>query len=165
MITIFNTGGTFNKVYDELSGNLSIYDNNFIVKQIIDTSFKNNKKPEIKGIIYKDSLELTKKDRKTLVKKIKDIKSEKIVIIHGTDTMSKSAKFIAKKIKNKTIVFVGAMKPFSIEPVEATSNLMMALGFLKQKQNKHKVYICMHGLIKKYNKIKKNKEIGVFKCQ
>ncbi len=57
---------------------------------------------------------------------------------------------------------IGAMKPFSIDPVEATSNFFSAFGFLKMCK-KNNIYICMHGLIKKHNKIYKDKEKGIFK--
>ena len=164
MITIFNTGGTFNKAYDELLGRLVVLNDNKIIKTILKNSFKSNPTPAIKGLIYKDSLDINKQDRKLLLKKIQKCKSKKIIIIHGTDTMNKTAKFLNKYIDNKVIIFVGAMKPFSIEPIEATANLMSAYGFLQTK-NKTGVYISMNGLIEKYNKIKKNKTIGVFECR
>jgi L-asparaginase len=103
------------------------------------------------------------KDRKQLFDKIVSLKEEKIVIIHGTDTMDKSAKYLANKMKDKQIVFVGAMQPFSIDPVESTGALMMAIGFLHNRK-KTGVYICMNGLIKKHTKIKKNYKKGVFEC-
>ena len=53
------------------------------------------------------------------------------------------------------------MVPFSINQIEATANLMSAYGFIKNCE-KNNIFICMHGLIKKYNKIKKNKTLGVF---
>ena len=165
MIMVLNTGGTFNKIYNEVTGKLVIQNNNFLIKQIIDTHFKTNKKPIIKGLIYKDSLELTKKDRELLLKEIKKYKSKKIIIVHGTDTMNITAKFLDKRIKNKTIILVGAMQPFSINPIEATASLMMAFGYLQNIKNKNGIFISMNGLIKKHNKVKKNKQLGVFECR
>jgi len=89
--------------------------------------------------------------------------SENILLIHGTDTMDKSAEFLAKKIKNKTIVLTGAMQPYSIDPVEATANFMLGFGYL-QTACENGVYIAMHGNVKEYTKIKKNKEKGIFEC-
>jgi L-asparaginase len=161
-ILILNTGGTFNKVYNEINGKLVIDKNNKILSHII-------KKAKIlditiQGLIYKDSLDITTKDRIKLKKYILKSKFNKIIIVHGTDTMEKTARYLADTIDNKKIIFTGAMKPFGIEPIEATSNLMSAFGFLNNCK-KNNTYICMHGLIKKYNKITKNKQLGIFECQ
>jgi L-asparaginase len=158
MIHIINTGGTFNKRYNPLNGELEVPTDFKVLKDI----FTKNKLRDVKitQIISKDSLYFTKKDRKLLLKTIQNSKSKKIIIIHGTDTINKSAKFIAKKIKNKKIIFTGAMKPYEIEKVEATSNLMLGIGFIINC--KKGVYISMHGIVKKFNKIKKNYKQGVF---
>ncbi|MBI3873739.1 MAG: asparaginase [Arcobacter sp.] len=169
-LIIINVGGTFNKVYNPLNGELLIPTSNQTIFEIVHKVCKTKNTISIDGLIYKDSLQMDKNDRLTLLEKIKTLKETKIIIIHGTDTMKKSAKVLSKFIKDKTIIFVGAMQPYSIEPVEASATLFMALGFLKNIKNKDSknkmqgVYICMNGLIAKYNKIKKNYEKGVFEC-
>jgi len=160
MIEIINTGGTFNKRYNPISGNLEVPEDFFAVSDILEKSLFINQNIKITQIISKDSLDFTKKDRELLLKTIKNSKSDKVIVIHGTDTMYKSAKFVAKEIKTKVVIFTGAMKPYEIEKVEAVSNLMMAIGF---SQNcKKGVYISMHGIVEKYNKINKNYQRGVF---
>ena len=158
-ILILNTGGTFSKVYNELNGELIVPCNNNAVKKII----KHTKlsKVIIDGLIYKDSLNINNNDREQLIKYINNSNFNKIIIVHGTDTISITASYLNKRIINKKIVLTGSMIPFSINPIEATGNLMSAYGFLNNCQ-KNNIYICMHGLIKKYNKIKKNKTLGVF---
>ena len=159
MIEIINTGGTFNKRYNPINGQLEVPNDFVAIKEILDKSlFQKNIK--LSQIISKDSLEFTKKDRKILLDTIYQSSSNKIIVIHGTDTMKKSAKFIAKFIKNKTIVFTGAMKPYEIEKIEAVSNLMIAYGFIQN--NTKGVYISMHGIISKWNKIEKNYKKGIF---
>lgn len=160
-ILILNTGGTFNKVYNEINGKLFVPHHNQAIDYILKTSKINNIK--VDGIIYKDSLDIKKSDRKKLVQYINKSTYKKIIIIHGTDTINITAKYLKKKIKNKLIVLTGSMKPFSINPIEATANLMTAFGFI-QTCKENKVYICMHGLIKQPNKIKKNKKLGLFEC-
>lgn len=162
-IKIINVGGTFNKKYSLLDGSLMVPNDNKVVENILSNVYKSNTKPKVEGIIFKDSLDMKSKDRKILLEKVSSLDEDKIVIIHGTDTMDKSAKYLAKRIKYKQIVFVGAMQPFSIEPVEATGALMMAIGFL-QSNKKEGIYICMNGLLQEYTKIKKNYEKGVFEC-
>jgi len=161
-ILILNTGGTFSKIYNPLNGTLEINKENIAINEIL-----NNSKIydiRVEGIIYKDSLEITKKDRKLLVKYIKKSKYEKIILIHGTDTIDKTTLYLSKKIEDKEIVVTGAMIPFSINTVEATSNFMMAYGFLLNNK-KNNIYISMHGMVKKYNKIKKNRNLGIFECK
>jgi len=159
MIEIINTGGTFNKRYNPLNGELEVPNDCLAVKDILEKSLVQTKY-KITQIISKDSLEFTKEDRKLLLKTIQNSKSNKIIVVHGTDTMIKSAKFVAKVLKGKKVVFTGAMKPYEIEKVEAVSNFMMAFGFLHNA--KVGVYVSMHGIIEKYDKIRKNYEKGVF---
>jgi len=161
MIEIINTGGTFNKRYNPLNGELEVPNDYKAVSDILKKSLFINQKIKLTQIISKDSLEFTKDDRKLLLKTIKNSKSKKIIVIHGTDTMHKSAKFISKFIKDKIVIFTGAMKPYEINPIEATSNLMLAIGF--SQNAKEGIYISMHGIVKKYNKIKKDYKKGVFK--
>jgi L-asparaginase len=118
-----------------------------------------NQKYKITQIISKDSLEFTKEDRKQLFETIQNIKEDKIIIIHGTDTMKKSAKFVSK-IKNKKIVFCGAMKPYEINQIEATANLFLAIGFIEKAKNG--IYIAMNGVVDKYKKIEKDYKKGIF---
>lgn len=160
-ILILNTGGTFNKIYNVLNGELFVPKNEKSIIKIIKTSKMQNVKTD--GLIYKDSLDINKEDRKILLHYINNSNFSKIIIVHGTDTMDRTAKYLAKKTKDKQIVLTGAMKPFSINPIEATSNLMMAYGFLLANEENN-IFISMHGLVKKYNKIQKIREIGVFVC-
>jgi len=118
-----------------------------------------NQNYKITQIISKDSLEFTKKDRELLLSTIQNSKEDKIIIIHGTDTMKKSAKFLSK-IKDKKIVFCGAMKPYEINSVEATANLFLAIGFIKNAKNG--IYIAMNGVFDTYQKIEKNYKKGIF---
>ena len=161
-VLVLNTGGTFNKIYDEISGELIVPKNNDAINSILNNAKISNIK--VDGLIYKDSLNITNEDRKNLMLYIQKSRFNKIIIIHGTDTMNQTAIYLDKKIKEKKIVLTGAMKPFSIEPIEATSNLMSAFGFL-HSCTKNNIYICMHSLIKKHTKIRKNKKLGIFECQ
>ena len=127
-IKIINTGGTFNKVYDKIKGELVVPKNNYAVEEIIKKSFiDRNIEFDIEGIIYKDSLDMTNEDRKLILEKLKKSKENKIIIIHGTDTMDKTADFLNQHCKDKQIILTGAMEPFSINKIEATSNFTLAL--------------------------------------
>lgn len=155
---ILNSGGTFNKKYNKLSGELEVpYDNSAIEKilQSVDNKF------DIAGVIYKDSLEMNLNDRKILAKVIMESNEDTFIIIHGTDTMHLSAEFLSEIFDDRKIVLVGAMKPFEIDNVEASLNLGMAIGFAKAV-SEYGVYICMSGYIELWNKIEKNTKFGKF---
>lgn len=161
-LLILNTGGTFNKKYNQISGNLEIEKNNLVIEMILEKSFKNNLDIDIKGVVFKDSLDMNEEDRRTILEELSDY--ERVIIVHGTDTIDITAKFLNKKCKNKIIVLTGAMMPYSIDGIEATSNLVQAITFaLNCEENG--IYISMHGLNKKFNEIKKNRELGIFQCQ
>jgi len=157
-ILIINTGGTFNKVYNPLNGNLDIDLNGNAVKQIAKNWLVNFK---VINIIGKDSLDIDEKDREILLKTIKESSEQSIIIIHGTDTMDKSAKFLDEAHLEKVIILTGAMVPYSIDPIEATANFSSAYGYINAI-NKSGVYIAMNGVIKDYTSVIKNKEKGYF---
>jgi len=159
MIYFINTGGTFNKKYNPIKGTLEVPSDYESVKDILNKSLF-NQEYKITQIISKDSLEFTKKDRKLLLETIENTQKDKIIIIHGTDTMKKSAEFISKNIKDKKVVFCGAMKPYEINSVEATANLFLAIGFIENAKNG--IYIAMNGVVNKYQKIEKDYKKGVF---
>ena len=159
-ILILNIGGTFNKVYNLVSGELEIKKNNNVIKAILRDTFKFNNLPKIKGMIYKDSLFMDDNDRRKIVSFLLKCEYKKIIIIHGTDTIDKSAKEIAKVIKDKVIVLTGAMEPYSINKTEATANLMMSYGFIQNAKNG--VYICLNGVVDRYDKVVKDRKKGYF---
>ncbi len=158
-ITVLNTGGTFNKRYNPLTGNLDVPSDNIALDKIIKSC--PNISFDIKNIVSKDSLDFTQEDRDFILENIKNSSSDKIIIIHGTDTVDLTAKFLDGKIENKQIVFTGAMVPMSIDEVEATMNFSLALGFLNAQINDG-IYISMHGVVVEYFKLLKNRSLGQF---
>ena len=158
-ITVINTGGTFNKRYNPLTGELEVPKDSLALDEII--SYCYNIDFDVLNVISKDSLDMSDADREFIVKTIKNCKNENIIIVHGTDTMDLTASFIDENIKDKTIVLTGAMLPISINKIEATLNFASAIGFLNANI-KNGIYISMHGSVKNYKKLIKNREIGQF---
>jgi len=158
-ITVINTGGTFNKRYNPIKGQLIVPDDNVALDKIIKSC--HNLEIEVKNIVSKDSLDMTDLDRKLITATIKDSDSENIIIIHGTDTVDLTSSFLEKEINNKKIVFTGAMVPMSIEEVEATMNFSMALGFLSADVE-NGIYLAMHGVVVNHKNLKKDKSVGKF---
>ena len=158
-ITVINTGGTFNKRYNPLTGELEVPKDSLALDEII--SYCYNIDFDVLNVISKDSLDMSDDDRELIVRTIKNCKNQNIIIVHGTDTMDLTASFIDENIKDKTIVLTGAMLPISINKIEATLNFASAIGFLNANI-KNGIYISMHGSVKNYKKLIKNREIGQF---
>ncbi len=155
---ILNSGGTFNKRYNPLNGELEVPYDNYAVEQILksmDTKF------DMAGVVYKDSLEMDAHDRKMLANIIQESKDDTFIIIHGTDTIHLSAEFFHEVFQDKKIILTGAMRPFEIDKVESSLNLGLAIGFSKSL-TEYGIYICMSGHISLWNKIVKNKVLGKF---
>lgn len=161
-LTIINTGGTFNKIYNPLSGELDVPTHSHALNALLEVMY--NVEVELITTLSKDSLDMTQEDRQLLVETIKNCPNDHIIIIHGTDTMYLTAEYIAQHISNKKIVLTGAMIPMSIDGIEATLNFSMALGFLNATIA-NDVYIAMHGVVVPHQNITKNKEEGKFLCK
>ena len=158
-ITVLNTGGTFNKRYNPLKGELEVPTDNIALEEIIQNCF--NVDFEIINIISKDSLEIIDEDRDILIETIKKLENENIIVVHGTDTIDVTAKYLNNRIENKKIVLTGAIVPMCIKKVEATLNFAQAIGFLNAKIS-NGIYISMHGAVKSYDKLLKNRILGQF---
>ena len=158
MIQILITGGTFDKSYNHISGDL------FFEKTHIPEMLKRSKcrlNVDVKTLMMIDSLEMTKKDIEKIIDECKKTKSSRIVITHGTDTMVNTAKKIAEKIKNKTIVLTGAMIPYAFgSSSDGFFNLGSALSFVQTLKNG--IYIAINGQYFDYDKVEKNKLKGYF---
>jgi L-asparaginase len=155
---ILNSGGTFNKIYNKKNGNLEVPYNNNAIEKILE-SYDDNY--DLAGVVYKDSLEMDSDDRKMIAKIIAESTDNTFIIVHGTDTMDKTAEFLDTIFDDRVIILVGSMQPFQIDNIEATLNLGMAIGFSKADV-KNGVYICMSGYIKPWDKIVKNHNMGKF---
>ena len=159
MIKIFITGGTFDKSYDYINGKL------FFEKTHLPEMIKRSKcrlDIEIETIVMKDSLDLTNEDISMIVDSCKNEKSNRIIITHGTDTITNTAKLISnQKLVNKTIILTGAMIPYAFgSSSDGFFNLGCALSFVQTLEPG--VYITMHGEYFIWNEVEKNNEIGVF---
>ena len=161
-ITVLNTGGTFNKRYNPIKGQLEVPNDNIALDKIVKNC--HNVKFDIRNIISKDSLDFTQEDRETILENILSSASDKIIIIHGTDTVDLTSKFLDGKIEGKKIVFTGAMVPMSIDEVEATMNFSQALGFLSADV-KNGIYLAMHGVVVDASRLTKNRAEGKFLIQ
>ncbi|WP_417324825.1 asparaginase domain-containing protein [Halarcobacter sp.] len=158
-VTVINTGGTFNKRYNPIKGQLEVPSDNIALDKIIASC--HNVEFEIKNIVSKDSLDMIDSDREKICEAIKSTENDKVIIVHGTDTVHLTSELIKQRKINKKIVFTGAMVPMSIDEVEATMNFSQALGFLSADVE-NGTYIAMHGVVVDCSRLVKNRELGQF---
>ena len=115
---------------------------------------------DIEILFMKDSLYTTDDDRRKVLQSCKNCAEDKIIITHGTDTMSETAQSLGKKIKNKTIVLLGAMTPYNQKKSDALFNLGCAIMAVQTLPKG--VYITMNGRFFPWDDVRKNKDIGEF---
>ena len=156
-IRIFITGGTFDKEYNEITGQL--YFNNTHMHELLEMG--RSKVPvEIRTLMMIDSLEMTDEDRDLIAHQCIQCEEERIVITHGTDTMADTAKMLAGKVSNKTIILTGAMIPIKFGSSDGLFNLGSALAFAQTLSPG--VYVAMNGRYFNWDNVRKNKETGMF---
>jgi len=155
---ILNSGGTFNKRYNSISGTLEVPYDNYAIEKILDTF---NEEYNLAGVVYKDSIEIDVNDRKMLASIIMESTDDTFIIVHGTDTISLTAEFLDEVFDDRKIILTGSMKPFEIDNIEATLNLGIALGFSKSVVD-NGVYISMSGFVESWQNIEKNRKSGKF---
>ena len=156
-IKVLIAGGTIDKTYKELTGELS-----FTETHIVDMLNRGRSMVDTLSevLFLKDSLEMTDADRSFILDKCQACDEQHILITHGTDTMVETARFLAKSIKDKTVVLFGSMIPYSIDNSDALFNLGVALSAVQLKEPG--IYIAMNGQIFNFDKVQKDKELGIF---
>ena len=157
-VLIINTGGTFNKVYNPINGQLEIDTEGNALRSI---TSKWLCEIEIIDIIGKDSLDMSNHDRLELLATISQSDFHHIIVVHGTDTMDITAEYLNDGDLEKCIMLTGAIVPYSLDPVEATANLCSAYGYMNVMQEEG-IYIAMNGIIDSYDKVKKDRSKGKF---
>jgi L-asparaginase len=157
VIRIVVTGGTFDKTYDEINGRLSFGATHLpemltLGRSRVDTT--------IETLMMIDSLEMTDADRARIVSTCLRCAETRIVITHGTDTMVETARALAHGVSGKTVVLTGAMVPYAFGSSDGLFNLGSALSFAEVLPPG--VYIAMNGQHFPWDRVRKNRDTGVF---
>jgi L-asparaginase len=156
-IAVFVTGGTFDKEYDELSGTLFFKKTH--VKEML-TLGRSLLSTRVETLMMKDSLVMTDTDRDLIAKKCVSAKEKNIVITHGTDTMETTARYLAPRVLNKTVILTGAMVPYKFGSSDGQFNLGSALAYAQVLPIG--VYVVMNGRFFHWDNVRKNKKAGFF---
>ncbi len=156
-ILILATGGTFDKLYDELQGELTFRDSH--LSEIMDI-VRCTVPYTLEFLPLKDSLSMDDRDRTAILDACRSCSYRQIIIIHGTDTMEITARVIGKALLDKTIILTGAMIPYTISNSDAIFNLGTAISSVQSYDSG--VYICMNGRTFPWDTVHKNHKKGVF---
>lgn len=156
-IRIFITGGTFDKEYNELNGEL--YFKNTHMQELL-TMGRSLLDVKIKTLMMIDSLEMTPEHRNTIADECLQCDEDRIVITHGTDTMAETARVLAQHVTGKTVVLTGAMIPIKFGSSDGLFNLGSALAFVQSLPPG--VYVAMNGRYFNWDNVRKNRQTGIF---
>ncbi len=156
-IKILITGGTFDKVYDENKQVLRFQQTH--VPHVLKEG-RCRLETEVVTLMLKDSREMTDADRDILANYCNAATETKLIVTHGTDTMDKTAEYLAQRCKGKTIVLTGAMVPYAFGSSDGLFNLGCALAFVQTLPAG--VYVAMNGQCFAAGNVKKNTESGYF---
>lgn len=149
---IVTTGGTIDKAYFDALSTYQIGEP--VVKKLLETA--NVTAPyRIVELLRKDSLEMTDDDRARLRETVAGLDARRLVVTHGTDTMTDSAAALAS-ISNKTIVLTGALSPARFAESDATFNIGMA--FAAAQTLPPGVYVVMNGRVFRGDDVRKDRD-------
>lgn len=152
------TGGTFDKEYNLITGELFFKDTH--LPEIFSRG-RSTLDITVRTLMMIDSLEMTPEDRQVVVNNCQRASHEHIIVTHGTDTMVETARYIAEAKIPKTIVLLGAMIPYQFgHSSDGFFNLGAALAFVQTMPQG--VYIAMHGACFDWDNVRKNRETGYF---
>ena len=156
-VRIFITGGTFDKNYNELTGELFFKDSH--LPEMLKLG-RSNLDVQVRTLMMIDSLNMTDDDRQIILQQCRSAPESRIVITHGTDTMVETAGVLANGIANKTVVLTGAMIPYKFGSSDGLFNLGSALAFAQTLAPG--VYVAMNGRYFAWNRVRKNRRTGMF---
>ncbi len=160
-VLLFMTGGTFDKEYDEIEGRLYFKDSHVtemlrLGRCLLDV--------QTRTLMMVDSLEMTSEDRELILTQCRMTPLRRIVITHGTDTMSETARVLGEAaIENKTIILTGAMVPYKFGSSDGLFNLGAALAFVQTLASG--VYVVMNGRALPWHNVMKNRRTGEFSAK
>lgn len=159
-VLVLTTGGTFDKEYDPETGSLTMPFSTCVDDILRRSGISVNPWISLIPVLKKDSLDLTFDDRELILLHCLITKIKRILIVHGTDTMTQTAEFLQKYVHEKTIVIVGAMIPNSFKESDAPFNL--GAGYMATKLLRPGVYVVMHGKVFQAGNVKKLRQPPAF---
>lgn len=158
-LRIIASGGTFDKHYDAISGQLGFGDSH-LPAALLRSRITQPHSLEVLPLL--DSMEMQDVDRQRLLASCRHAHENAIVIVHGTDTMCDSAAVLGAAALDKTVILTGAMIPYEVANSDALFNLGFAIGVAQTLPGG--VYVAMNGRVFGWAEVSKNRGAGVFEA-
>lgn len=155
-ILVVTTGGTIDKQYFDALSEYQITES--VIEKLLGIA-RVTHPFRVVELMRKDSLELTMEDRELIAATVANAPEKRVVVTHGTDTMTDTARALAH-IKGKTVVFAGALAPARFAESDAAFNLGMAFACCQTAAPG--VWITMNGSVFDGLKVRKDREAGTF---
>ncbi|KPF90617.1 asparaginase [Novosphingobium sp. AAP83] len=155
-ILVLTTGGTIDKAYFDALSEYQIVESG--IPAVLEQA-RVALPVRVMELMRKDSLELIDADRDLIAAAVREAPETRVVITHGTDTMTDTAKTLAD-IAGKTIVLTGAISPARFAETDAPFNLGMA--FATAQVAAPGVWIAMSGQVFDGLKVRKDRAAGKF---
>lgn len=159
-LCIITTGGTFDKMYDEIRGELTFRRSH--LPRILKAS-RCTLPVAVRRLFAVDSLRMDDSHRERIASACAGRDERRIIVTHGTDTMIETARVVAAGKLDKVVVFTGAMVPYALENSDAVFNLGCAVTAVQLLPPG--VYLCMSGKVFPYDQVRKNRGLGIFEGQ
>jgi L-asparaginase len=154
---VIAAGGTFDKHYDEIAGRLGFGAS--VLPAVIARS-RINQPVRLEQLPLMDSLDMDDSDRLRILDACRRAPEERVIVIHGTDTMPETAQVLGQAGLPKTIVLTGAMIPYETAGSDALFNFGMAVGVAQTLPPG--VYVAMSGQVFGWDNVRKDRAQGVF---
>lgn len=155
-ILLLTTGGTIDKIYFDALSDYQVGET--VMTKLLEIA--RVKRPfRVEEVVRKDSLELDDADRALIRDRVAAAPESHVIITHGTDTMTETAKLLAT-VPGKTVVLVGALAPARFGESDASFNLGMAFAAVQVAEPG--VYITMSGSVFRADKVVKDRAKGAF---
>jgi len=155
-ILIVTTGGTIDKVYFDAQSDYEVGES--VVTKIL-AQARVQVPYELTSPLRKDSLELTDGDRELIVSTVAGHPARRVVVTHGTDTMTETAARLAD-LEDRVIVMTGALAPARFAETDAVFNVGMAFAAVQILPAG--VYIAMSGQVFRWDEVRKDRSRNAF---
>ena len=163
-VALISTGGTIEKVYDELQG--TMVNQTSVLEQLLAKLNLRGVEPEIIRLMNKDSLDMTEDDHTHIASTALECSAtfDGVVIVHGTDRLATTGERIFANGEPKSpIILTGAMRPFEMHNTDALQNITESL--LAVQLVEPGVYVAMHNNVLRFPGIVKDYEKRTFVVQ
>lgn len=141
-IALINTGGTLEKVYDDISERF-VFPRETSIEKMLDAAKVTGVQIQRHDLV--DSINMTPAVRANILEAIEQADERGVIVIHGTSTITATAKYLREMGVDKTVVLTGASNPYKFDPTEAAANVGMAI--VVARYFPPGVYVALHGIV------------------